>query len=85
MAHKSWKSVAKKVLGKKAIQHEGDGSDERFALVTSCRDQVDFSLWATRESANKQKHRLNQGGCCGVCEWWRHEVIDLSDESLNKG
>lgn len=39
----SWAKVAKQVLGKKAVHNHGDGSGGQFALVTPCREQVDFS------------------------------------------
>ena len=42
--NRSWAKVAKQLLGKKAIEHMGDGSDGQFALVTPCRHQIDFSL-----------------------------------------
>lgn len=73
----SWAKVAKQVLGKKAIQRMGDGSDGQFALVTPCRNQLDFSLWATRESCENSKQWLDGAGCCGGCEPGTHYIVDL--------
>jgi hypothetical protein len=83
---RSWKTVAKRVLGKTATQNIGDGSGGQFALVTPCRDQIDFSLWATREEAKKYKAKLKRGGCCGGCWPNSHYIIDLSEaaEGLNE-
>jgi hypothetical protein len=74
----SWVKVAKQVLGKKTIQHMGDGSGGQFALVTPCRNQVDFSLWATREAAEKWKAKLSRVGCCGGCWPGTHYIMDLA-------
>lgn len=73
----SWKTVAKRLLGTKAVQNIGDGSRGPIALVTPCRG-VDFSLWATREGAEKFKARLDRRGCCGGCWPGRHYIVDLS-------
>ena len=73
--------VVKQLLGKKAVQKIGDGSDSQFALVTPCRHQVDFSLWATREAAEKSKRGLDQVRCCGGCEPWTHYIVDLKEVS----
>jgi hypothetical protein len=77
----SWVKVALQVLGKKAVQKIGDGSDGQFALVTPCRNQVDFSLWATRESAEKSKRGLDRIRCGGGCEPWTHYIVDLKQVS----
>ena len=74
----SWAKVAKQVLGKDAVLNIGDGSGGHIALVTPCGGQVDFSLWATREAAEKWKQRLDRGGCCGECWPKTHQIIDLS-------
>ena len=75
----SWKTVAKRLFGKKASQTIGDGSDEQFTLVTPCRHQIDFSLWASREAAEKFKVRLDRRGCCGGCRRWTHYIVDLDE------
>src|SRR5262245_30929822 len=74
----SWKTVARRVLGKQAVQNIGDGSEGQFALVTPCRNQIDFSLWASREAAEKFKGRLDRVGCCGECWPGTHYVVDLA-------
>lgn len=75
-----WKTIAKRLLGKKAVQNIGDGSNGQVALVTPCRDQVDFSLWATREGAEKCKPRLDRGGCRGPCQQeMGHSIVDLGE------
>ena len=78
-----WKTTAKRLLGKKAVQNIGGGSNGQFALVTPCRDQIDFSLWATREAAEKFKGRLDRVGCCGGCRPWTHYVVDLSEVAVS--
>ena len=74
-----WKTIAKRPLGKKAVQNIGNGSNGQFALVAPCRDQVDYSLWATREGAEKWKRRLDRAGCCGGCQPWTHSIVDLGE------
>src|SRR5262245_13394150 len=59
-----WTTITRRLLGKRAAQNIGDGSDGQFALVTPCRD-VDFSQWATREAAETLKCRLDRRGCWG--------------------
>ena len=75
MARKSWKRIAKKAFGKEAVHHEGDG---QFALVTPCRDEVTFSLYATMDDLNAVKGRVNKGGCCGGCKPSTHYTRDLA-------
>ena len=77
----SWSKVALQLLGKKAVPKMGDGSDGQFVLVIPCRNQVDFSLWATRESAEKSKRGLDRARCCGGCEPWTHYIVDLKQVS----
>ena len=74
---RSWKTRAKRLLGKKAVQNIGDGSSGQFALVTPCRDQIDFCLWASRDAAENLKSWLDLVGCCGGCWPKRHYIIDL--------
>ncbi|MEP6959165.1 MAG: hypothetical protein ABI980_10595 [Nitrospirota bacterium] len=52
--NQSWKTIAKRLFGKKAVQNIGDGSHGQFALVTPCRDQIDFSY-------GQPKKRLRNG------------------------
>lgn len=72
MAKLSWKTKAKKLLGKNAIHLSGDG---QFAFFTPCRDPA-FSLWATREEADRAMGDtpICGGGCHGATS---HSVIDL--------
>lgn len=58
----AWKTIAKGLLGRTAIQNIGDGIGGQFALATPCRNQIDFSLWVTREAAEKWKGRLDRRG-----------------------
>jgi hypothetical protein len=74
----SWKTIGKRRFGKKAVQNGGDGSGGQFALVTPCRYQIDFSLWATMEEAEKFKRRLDRVRCCGGCWPGTHYITDLS-------
>ena len=76
-----WGTIAKKVLGKEATEHGGGGSEGQFALVTPCRDQVDFSLWVTREAAEKFKRKLARRGCCGGCWPWTHYIVDVGQSN----
>jgi hypothetical protein len=75
----SWSKVTLQLLGKKAVQKIGDGSDSQFA--TPCRHQVNFSLWATREAAENFKRGLDRAGCYGGCEPWTHYIVDLKQVS----
>jgi hypothetical protein len=77
MKKPSWRKLARTVLGKKAIQNIGDGSDGQFAFVTPCIDQIDLFLWATREGAVKMKARVDRVGCCGGCNPRTHYLVDL--------
>lgn len=74
---RSWKTVARQVLGRKAAQNIGDGSNGQYALVTPCRG-IDFSLWQTKEAAEKFKGKLDRGGCCGGCWPKTHYIVDLA-------
>lgn len=74
---RSWKTVARRFFGKKAGITIGDGSNGQYALVTPYRG-VDFSLWQTKEAAEKFKGKLDRGGCCGGCTPRKHYVVDLS-------
>ena len=76
----SWRKIAKSVFGKKATLNIGDGSDGQFAVVTRCNHQLDYSLWATREGAEKWKTRIDKAGCCGPCQQkMGHSIIDLGE------
>ena len=70
----SWNAIAKKVIGKGAVYHGGDG---QFAFVTPCRE-VHYSLWSSQEEADKCKAKVDRTGCCGGCHPWTHRLIDLS-------
>ncbi|HSL04914.1 MAG TPA: hypothetical protein VK901_15405 [Nitrospiraceae bacterium] len=70
----SWNAIAKKVIGKKAVYHGGDG---QFAFVTPCRE-VHYSLWSSKEEADKCKAKFDKTGCGGECRPWTHFILDLS-------
>jgi len=78
-----WKTIAKHLLGRKAIQNIGDGSGGQFALVTACRDQIDFCLWATRDGAENLKNWLDLVGCCRGCWPKGHYIVDLEQPSCS--
>ena len=69
----SWNGIAKKVIGKEAVYHGGDG---QFAFVTPCRE-LHYSLWLTREGADKRKAKVDKTACCGGCRPWTHYLVDL--------
>ena len=57
----SWETIAKKVLGKSAVQNIGDGSRGQFILVTPCRD-VGFSLWKSKAGLRHGRVGWTEGG-----------------------
>lgn len=71
----SWNAIAKKVIGKEAVYHGGDG---RFEFVTPCRE-MHYSLWPTREEADKRKAKVDRTGCCGGCWPRTHYIVDLPE------
>ena len=78
MKQQSWRKMARTVFGKKATLNIGDGSNGQFALVTHCRQRIDYSLWATREDAEKYKTRIDKAGCCDPCQQkMGHSIVDL--------
>ena len=80
MKKQSWHKMARTVFGKKATLNIGDGSDGQFAVVTRSRQQVDFSLDATREGAEKMKARLDRAECCYPCQQkMGHSIVDLGE------
>ncbi len=72
---RTWKIIARQLLGKQATPNGGEG-DGQFALVAPCGGEVSFSLWSTREAAEKCKKRL-RGGCGSGCWPTRHYIVDL--------
>lgn len=80
---KRWKTVARRFFGKRAGITIGDGSDGQYAVVTPCRG-VDFSLWQTKEAAEKFKGKLDRGGCCGGCSPKLHYIVDLASVALSE-
>jgi hypothetical protein len=58
MEKQSWRKMARNVFGKKATLNIGDGSNGQSALVTRCNQQLDYSLWASREDAEKYKTHI---------------------------
>jgi hypothetical protein len=47
-------------------------------MIAPCREFA-FSLWGTREAADKAKAHLDQMGCGGGCNPLLHnKVVDLS-------
>lgn len=71
----SWNAIAKKVIGKVAYR----GGDGQFAFVTPCRE-VHYSLWPSREEAEKYKTKVDRTGCGGESRPWSHFISDLSSE-----
>ena len=59
----------------KATYHWGDG---RFAFITPCR-VVHYSLWPTRNEAEKCKAKVDRTGCGGECRPWTHYIVDLDE------
>jgi hypothetical protein len=55
------------------VYHGGDG---QFAFVTPCRE-VHYSLWPSKEEADKRKAKVDKTACCGGCRPWTHYVVDL--------
>lgn len=71
----SWKTMAKKHIGKSAMYGGGDGP---FAFVTPCR-VVYYTLWETRQKADTRKAKVDRTGCCGGCRPWTHYIVDLEE------
>jgi hypothetical protein len=74
MARSAWKRIARKLFGKEAVHHEGDG---QFAFVTPCRE-FHYSLWPTRQEAEAISQRVTRTGCCGGCIPSMHYIRDLA-------
>lgn len=72
----SWKTLARKRIGRTAIFRGGDGP---FAFVTPCREVV-FSLFQTRAEAEKRKVKIDKVGCGGECWRGKHYIEDLQEE-----
>ena len=77
MARKSWKSIARKVFGKEAVHHEGDG---QYAYVTSC-GELHYSLWRRMDDVQAIKRRVDRGGCGGACTR-KHYILDLAEKQI---
>lgn len=75
MATSSWRIRATQRWGDRARWLRGEGP---FAVIAPCRE-FSFSLWATKEAAEKAKGDLNQTGCGGGCNPLLHQVVDLSE------
>ncbi len=71
----SWNAIAKKLIGKEAVYHGGDG---QFAIVTPCRE-VHYSLWPSRGEAIKRKEKVDKTGCGGECRPWTHYIVELGE------
>ena len=66
--------VAVRLDGRKVTYHGGDG---QFAFVTLYRE-VHYSLWPSKEEADKRKAKVDRTGCGGECRHWTHFILDLS-------
>ena len=75
MKTKSWIAKARRYFGRKTTYHWGDG---RFSFVTPCRE-VHYSLWPTKEEAEKCKVKVDRTGCGGECRPWTHYIVDLGE------
>jgi len=75
MKTKSWIAKAGRYFGCKATYHWGDG---QIAFVTPCRE-LHFSLWPTKEEAEKRKAKVDRTGCCGGCWPETHYIVDLEE------
>ena len=76
MARSAWKRIAKQVFGKDAVHHRGGYG--RFAYVTPCRE-VHYSLWPSREEAEKVRTVVDRRGCGGECNPRTHYIFDLGN------
>lgn len=47
-----------------------------MALVPPCRE-ITVTLWKTREEAEEEKARIDRGGCGGMCNPARHQIVEL--------
>lgn len=74
IAKKRWPKAAKSRYRLNRI-----GGNGRFAVVTPCRE-VEVSLHETLESAQSCKARLDSCGCCGACNKYDHEIVDLGEQ-----
>jgi hypothetical protein len=75
LAASSWRTKASQKWGERARWLSGEGP---FAVIAPCRE-FSFSLWATKEAAEKAKVHLDQMGCGGGCNPLLHKVVDLSE------
>lgn len=75
MATSSWRIKATQRWGDHARWLSGEGP---FAVIAPCRE-FSFSLWATKDAAEKAKTHLDQTGCGGGCNPLLHKVVDLSE------
>jgi len=75
MKKQSWKTKARQRFGLKVTYHWGDG---QFAFVTPCRE-VHYSLWPSRQEAEKCKAKVDRTGCGGECRPWTHYIVDLDE------
>jgi len=72
----SWKTIAKKRIGRTAIFRGGDGP---FAFVTPCGVVV-FTLFQTRAEAEKRKAKIDKVACGAACWRGTHYIVDLQEE-----
>jgi hypothetical protein len=75
MVTSSWRTEATQKWGAYARWLSGEGP---FAVIAPCRE-FSFSLWGTREAADKAKAHLDQMGCGVGCNPLLHKVVDLSE------
>jgi hypothetical protein len=75
MAMSSWRMKATQRWGSHARWLSGEGP---FAVIAPCRE-FSFSLWTTKDAAEKAKAHLDQTGCGGGCNPLLHKVVDLGE------
>jgi hypothetical protein len=74
IAKKRWPKAAKSQYRLDRISGNG-----RYAVVTPCKE-LDVSLHETLESAQRTKAWLDSCGCCGGCNKYSHEIVDLGEQ-----
>lgn len=75
MAALAWRMKATEKWGERARWLSGEGP---FAVIAPCRE-FSFSLWTTKDAAEKAKAHLDQTGCGGGCNPLLHKVVDLGE------
>ncbi len=76
MPESKWEKEANRRWGKKGYYIEGDGP---FAVLAWCgrHDEMSYSLWQTREEAEREKAFIDRSGCGGSCIR-HHEILEMT-------